>query len=227
MSLDQILDDVVNLITIQIPIYFIPYFLLFYSFFHAFYEKISVNMMYIINSLDESFRMKYMGFFTLSDSICIPYILTSKSKVTVEPDWIYEFVNNTFIHSEFGHHIQHKRLPFIGASLAYVDETKMINMGDLSEWIMEQNISAQDGLVPLKVLVAAWKYCVDETLLFNFENMYLTVITEEGDEHVYNVDTSELVIDTKDLLSEEKPETKLELETETETELHEETKKDA
>jgi hypothetical protein len=145
--------------------------------------------------------MKYMGFFTFSDTICIPYILSSKSKVTVEPEWIYEFHSKSFIHLEFGHHIKHKRLPFIGASLAYIDETNNINMGDLSEWIMEQNICANNELVPLKILVAAWKYSTDNTLFLNFENMYLTVITEEGDELVYNVDTSELVIDSKDLIS--------------------------
>lgn len=200
MSLDQILDSLVNMVTIKIPIYLIPYFLIFYSYFNTIFETIATHIIRFINNVDESFRMKYMGFFTLSDTVCIPYILNSKSKVSVEPDWIYEFTKKTFIHLEFGHHIQNKRLPFIGASLAYVDETDNINMGDLSEWIMEQNICANNELVPLKILVSAWKYSNDETLLLNFENMYLTVITEEGDELVYNVDTSELVIDAKDII---------------------------
>jgi hypothetical protein len=85
-------------------------------------------------------------------------------------------------------------IPFIGASVCRITEDgQERDIYDLSEWIQEQRILAPQprSMIPLQVLVGAWAYYAQVKVPHGFKNMRLTVMTEDGDEKVFNLETEE------------------------------------
>lgn len=91
-------------------------------------------------------------------------------------------------------HVHMCHIPFIGASICRITEDgQERDIYDLSEWIQEQRILASQprSMIPLQVLVGAWAYYAQVKVSNGFKNMRLTVMTEDGDEKVFNLETEE------------------------------------
>jgi hypothetical protein len=207
MSLDTILDTILtslyNFFVYKIPIFFAPYLLRIILYFHNLFTYINEIIHNIINGVRDSLSKKYLCFFKLSDVDYITYTINNNSTFTEEPEWVYDFETKVFSVFEFGHHTSVSHLPYIGASLNYIYENKSKCVGDLSEWIVEQKVNSMDSKIPFQILAAAWKYSFDKTIVISYKNIYLSVITEDGDEITYSLETNKEVVLSVDTDAEE------------------------
>jgi hypothetical protein len=107
-------------------------------------------------------------------------------------EWIYDVQAKQFIHNSVVDLRSH-RIPYLGASLTYripelTDPSwRTCDVGDLSEWIADQTILAPTNELPFQVLVIAWAYCNNVSLIFDFKGYTLTVMNEDGDEIAYSL----------------------------------------
>lgn len=197
MSIDTILDNILttlyNFFVYKIPMFFAPYLLRVLIGFYELFGYINELIHCIIHGVRDSVSKKYLCFFKLSDLDYTTYIINNSSLFTEEPEWIYDFETKVFSLLEFGHHSSLSHLPYIGASLNYVSKINSKSIGDLSDWIVEQKVNSLDANVPFQILVSAWKYSLDKTIIVNFKNVFLTLITEEGEEITYSLETNKKV----------------------------------
>lgn len=202
MSTDSILDQLTNVFynffVYKLPMFFLPFLLNIYTSIQNYYSYFCLFFKNIYNGIRDSLNTKYLAFFRISDVDYFPYIIYPNSKFSDEPQWIYDCDQKLFSLLSFGHHVSLSHLPFIGASLNHISESQSEVIGDLSEWIMEQRINSSDSAIPLQIMVAAWNYCTNNTLTVHFKDMYLTVITEDGEEHTYSLETEEEIINNSD-----------------------------
>jgi hypothetical protein len=197
MSMDTILDNILttlyNFFVYKVPMFFAPFLLRFICYINAYLSYMNEIIHCIIHGVRDSLSKKYLCFFKLSDIDYITYVINNSSLFTEEPEWVYDFDSKVFSLLEFGHHTSLSHLPYIGASLNYVSNINSKSIGDLSDWIVEQKVNSSDAKVPFQILVSAWKYSVDKTIIINFKNVFLTLITEEGEEITYSLETNEKV----------------------------------
>lgn len=197
MSLDNILDTVLttlyNFFMYKIPMFFTPFLLRFICYLNDLLAHMTELIHCIIHGVRDSLSKKYLCFFKLSDIDYSTYVISNNSLFTEEPEWIYDFESKIFSLLEFGHHNSLSHLPYIGASLNYISKFNSKCIGDLSDWIVEQKVNSLDIKIPFQILVAAWKYNLDKTIIINFRNVYITFITEDGDEVTYSLETNEKV----------------------------------
>jgi hypothetical protein len=192
--LDTILTTIYNFFVYKVPMFLAPYLLRIIFYFHNLFTYINEIIHCIVNGIRDSLSKKYLCFFKLSDVDYITYTINNNSTFTEEPEWLYDFESKVFSVLEFGHHTSVSHLPYIGASLNYIYENKSKCIGDLSEWIVEQKVNSMDSKIPFQILVAAWKYSFDKTIVISYKNMYISVITEDGDEITYSLETNEEVV---------------------------------
>jgi hypothetical protein len=208
MSTDTILDQLTTLIynffTYKIPMFLLPFLLKLYNCIQSYFIILNTFFQKVFYGIRDSLNTKYLCFFKLSDTQYFPYIIYPSIKFSDEPQWIYDCNENIFSLLSFGHHVSLSHLPFIGASLNYISDSHTELLGDLSDWIVEQRINSSDSIVPLQVLVAAWNYNTNKTLSVCFKNLYLTVTTDDGEDHTYSLENEEeIIINTEDMNTED------------------------
>jgi hypothetical protein len=198
MSSDTILDQLTTTIytffTLKIPMFLLPYLLKCYNIIETDIMILSNFLQKVFDGIRNSLNTQYLCFFKVSEYNYFPYIMYPSIKFSDEPQWIYDCEQKIFSLLSFGHHVSLSHLPFIGASLNYITDTRTELIGDLSEWIVEQRINSSDSVIPLQVLIAAWNYSTNKTLTLHYKNLYISVITEDGEEHVYSLENEEEII---------------------------------
>lgn len=166
-----------------------PYFLSLYVYLYDLFVILFNQTTITLRAVKDSFNTeKHLGFFKI-DSTYIPAIVNTSDSFNIEPEWLFDFKTKTFTHCEIGHHNKCLRLPYIGATIVNTHNDKEIVV-DLSEWINDIKVYASDSAIPLQLLVATWYYISNKTFIFNYNNMKLDVITDDGDTNVYELGTS-------------------------------------
>jgi hypothetical protein len=106
-------------------------------------------------------------------------------------EWQYMIKTNTFIkygdREEFSEH----SIDLIGASLSRGRQ----HIGDLSEWILDQKVLSDSSYVPFQVIVGAWAYCNHIELYYNYPGHTLTIMTMDGDEKTFDLQTGEEIVE--------------------------------
>jgi hypothetical protein len=185
--IEAFFNSVFNFCFIKAPLYLAPYFLHLYAISLNYYERIQKQSCKTFYAIQNSFRDEFLGFIQVANSQYFPFLMTRNTKYTRDPCWIYNQHEKLFTYSELGVHSSNHNLPFIGASLTLGDQT----IGDLSDWIMDQKVHGPDAAIPLQVMVGAWRYYFDKTYMYSFKNYKLIAITDDGEEHVYNLENEE------------------------------------
>lgn len=188
--LDEVLNTLHNFFMRKVPMFLAPYFLYFYVTILNFLEKVKVQFYKTQLAIQSSFSEEFLGFIKTSQDTYFPFLMNSSIKYSCDPVWIYNPSEKLFTFSELGHHASNRHLPFIGASVAFGNQT----IGDLSDWLMEQQVHAPDSTIPLQVLVSAWRYYYDNTFMYSYKDYTITVITEDGDERVFNLENEDELI---------------------------------
>ena len=192
MSLDTMVDTISQTLltwfTVSLPAFLLPKLLSFYIFMKTFFEVCKRQSLLSFNALYNSLDYRYIAFFKVNDRY-VPVMMNNTDKYTIEPSWIYNMDTQSFTHVESGLTRTKYNFPYIAASVTHNDEA----YGDMSEWIMEQSILSNDTLPPLQVLVSAWKYATENIFMYAFNDYKLLVITEDGDELTYDLETEQKV----------------------------------
>jgi hypothetical protein len=189
-AINNLVNSIISFFTYDMPMFLGPYILYSYVLIQKYLDK-TKNQLYITSSaIRDSFYNEYLGFIKTSSDNYFPFLINSNTKYSCDPKWIYNPTTNVFTYSEIGLHSTNHNIPFIGASVAFGNQT----IGDLSDWIMDQKVHAPDAAIPLQILVSAWRYYYDKTLMFSFKDYTLTVVTEDGDEHTYNLENEEELV---------------------------------
>lgn len=188
-KLDILLNYIFTWFTTTLPITVIPYIMSFYVYMTELLSAGFKQLCVTANAIQDSFDEKYIGYFEVGSKY-IPVLINKTDKYTTEPKWTYNMNTQFFSSCEIGHHTRTFNLPYIGASLSRKENNTYSLIGDMSDWIMEQKIYADDGIVPLQLMVSAWLYSKNGMLTFNYEHLYITLITDTGDEITYDVENS-------------------------------------
>ena len=163
----------------------------------AMVQQMNRSMLAVI----DSFRDETIVFYKY-DGIYYPSVEkknTTRKFMFAYTKWIYDIHTKTFIKAGLVNDFNTYCIPLIGASLTrnvriYTDEPRTQSIGDLSEWVLDQKIYSTDDTIPLQVLVGAWAYCKHIMLHYNYPGYELTVMTMDGDEKVYDLETEEELI---------------------------------
>lgn len=104
--------------------------------------------------------------------------------------WSYDVSKNRFTNldttgGEFANH----SIAFLGASVSHVLDDSSHFLGDLSEWILDQTVWSDSDDVPFQVIVGAWAYCHNISLHYNYPGHTFTVMTLDGDEKTFDLQT--------------------------------------
>jgi hypothetical protein len=164
-----------------------PYFLYSYVAILSYIERVKKQSQITFYAIQNSFQNEILGFIQYSNNQYFPFTMTRFTKYTRDPSWVYNHDTQLFTFSQLGVHSTTHNLPFIGASLSFKNET----IGDLSDWIMDQKVHGPDAAIPLQVMIGAWRYYFDKTFMYSFKDYRLTAITDDGEEHEYNLENEE------------------------------------
>jgi hypothetical protein len=168
--------------------FFAPYFLYSYAQLLKYFDKIKSQASITGYAIQNSFRNEFLAFVKCDNDRYFPFVMTSSTKYSCDPTWIYDNTKKSFTYTELGFHTTHS-LPFIGASLVYKDQP----IGDLSDWLMDQKVHGPVSTIPLQVLIGSWRYYFDRTLMFSFKDYRLEVVTDDGDEKTYDLETGQQI----------------------------------
>lgn len=179
-----------------IPYSVITFLLSYYVSLQEIFDSIKQQAIVSIDALQSSFEDKYIEFYKMNNTTFIPVVATNKKLYNSEPTWIYNLKTKTFTLEEIGGHTSYP-IPFIGASVSYKrdDDSDITPIGDLSEWIMDQTIKGPDGVLPLQVLVGAWRYIHDKTLMISYDGFLFSGITCDGEEVKYDLKTENEIVE--------------------------------
>jgi hypothetical protein len=163
-------------------------------------KQSTVTLKAVLNS----FQFEYIHYYQFN-STYVP-VLTNTTQINFlenSSPWLYSVNKSTFYNLDELDSEQHKHLPMLGAVLSRLNlnssETEEVEeevIGDLSEWIQDQVVYTSNAMVPLQVLVCAWSYCKNQTLMYGYKNYTLTVMDLNGDEKVYDLETEEEIVQT-------------------------------
>ena len=106
-------------------------------------------------------------------------------------EWKYMVATNTFIKGGDTADYSEHSIDLIGAALSRRGQY----IGDLSEWILDQKVLSDSSVVPFQVIVGAWAYCNHITLEYNYPGHTITIMTMEGDEKVYDLQSGEEIVE--------------------------------
>jgi hypothetical protein len=190
-SIDTLINGVVHFFLVSVPTFLIPHALSFYLFCMNFIKFVISQTFRTIKAIIESFMDVTIGFYKNSENTYTPVPFITKNVYNIDPEWLYDISVNSFYHIPSANFKESKNIPFIGASLNFGGHD---TIGDMSEWLMDQKIYSNTISLPLQILVSAWRYSFDGVLMTNFENYHLHVITEEGDDIVYDLNCGKEII---------------------------------
>lgn len=198
-SIDEFFNAVVNMMK-RGALVAAPYLLAAFALAMDLWGQTQRQIIKSLNALQNSFTEDSVIFYFLegngSKNMWVPvasntlimdldkdsYVYSPSRKV-----FSYKYVPSTEI-------IHMCHIPFIGASVCRItDDGQERDIYDLSEWIQEQRIlsSQPRSMIPLQVLVGAWAHYAQVRVSHGFKNMRLSVMTEEGDEKVFDLETEE------------------------------------
>ena len=189
--IDYITHSIFYFVSHQVPMFCAPYFLYFYALFLKYLDKVKNQAKHTWFAIQNSFHEEFLGFVKCNNDQYFPFLMTSATKYSSDPVWIYDHNGQSFTYAELGFHATTRNLPFIGANLMY----KNNSVGDLSDWLMDQKVHGPDSTIPLQVLVGAWRFYFDRTYMFSYKDYSLTVITDDGEETTYNLETGKQSIE--------------------------------
>jgi hypothetical protein len=191
MSIEEQIDFLISLIPYSIITFLMGQYIKLHDLWNAIKKQFYVS----IDALQTSFEDTYLEFYRVND-MYIPVVTSAnKRPYNSEPIWIYNLKRKTFTLEELGSHSSYP-IPFIGASLSYKNGLEEENpIGDLSEWIMDQSINGPDGVLPLQVLVGAWRYAQEKILMISYSGFIFSGITCDGDEARYDLKTEKEIVD--------------------------------
>jgi hypothetical protein len=183
-TMDEMYQTLVNWFTVSLPAFLLPKLLAFYICMKTVFELCKRQTYLSFNALYASFDHRYIAFFKVNDQY-IPILMNSSDKYTIEPSWIYNIDTQSFTHVDGALTRQRISFSYIAASITRNGEP----FGDMSEWIVEQAVLSNNGLPPLQVVVSAWKYMSDNTFIYSFNDYKVILITDDGDEVIYDLAT--------------------------------------
>jgi hypothetical protein len=142
------------------------------------------------SAIKDSFDPPLLAFFKYTD-LYLPVVVNGNAQYSTLPSWVYNVEAKEFtIPNTEEIQMRACRLPFLSASLVHRKDGHETELGDLSEWLGEQNVYGPDGVIPLQVLVGAWMYSKQPpTLLMNYDNLYLKTMNELAEEFTFCVRT--------------------------------------
>lgn len=193
--MDAQIEAFFHYLFVSLPMSCIPYLMATYVYTVEFSQKAWKQTRISWGALYESFQDDYIRFYeVVNNSVVthIPIVTKQQNMYNYQSKWIYSIREKTFVLCEIHHDASDHRLPFIGASLEMIENGKTEVVGDMSEWLMDQTVFAPSAAIPLQLLAAAWLYTaqtLDPTLVFTYKHMRMRVVTEEGEEKVYALDT--------------------------------------
>jgi len=212
MSLDSALDNVTKIMlsfvkwtVTDLPIYLVPFFMNSYVTLMNMYKIVRKQSTLTLKAVLHSFQNEYIHYYQFN-STYIPVVSNTTQMKFLENSspWLYSVSKSTFYNLDGLELDEHAHLPILGAVLSYVKttlsdteedpEVEEIIVDDLSEWIQDQNVYSLNIPVPFQVLVCAWSYCKNQTLMYGYKNYTLTVMDLNGDEKVYNLETGEELV---------------------------------
>lgn len=203
MSIDETLDAFMNAVTNMLKrgaLKAVPYLLAAFALANELWAQILRQLTKSLLALRNSFYDEFVIFYFLegaqNKNMWVPVIPNGLIMELDDESYIYSPKRKVFslknVPTTDPVHMCH--IPFIGASVCRITEDgQERDIYDLSEWIQEQRILASQprSMIPLQVLVGAWAYYAQVKVPNGFKNMRLTVMTEEGDEKVFNLETEE------------------------------------
>ena len=195
--MDGQIDAFFHYLFVSLPMACIPYLMAAYVYSVEGLAKAWHQTKLSCRALCESFQDDYMRFYeVVNNSIVtyIPIVTKQQNMYNYQSKWIYSISEKTFVLCEIHHDVSTHRLPFIGASLEMLENGVTEVVGDMSEWLMDQSIFAPSAAIPLQLLAATWLYTaktLDPTLVFTYKNMRMRIVTEEGEEKLYALDTEQ------------------------------------
>ena len=193
--MDAQIDTFFHYLFVSLPMTLIPYLMSAYVYILDFLNRFWQQTKYSYQALRESFQDDYMRFYEVINNnitTLIPIVTKRQNLYNYQSKWIYSISEKTFFLCEIHHDSTTHRLPFIGASLEMIENGETEVVGDMSEWIMEQSIFAPSAFIPLQLLASAWLYTsqeVDPTLVFTYKNMRMRIVTEDGEEKLFTLDS--------------------------------------
>jgi hypothetical protein len=206
MPIDHILEDFAN----NMYTFFrsgciaaIPYILAALNLANDMWGKCVRQLGKSITALRNSFHDEVLVFYFLNSAettnTWIPVVTNNLIMELDEESYMYSMSRRVFgqynVNDSDMVHMCH--IPFIGASLCRITEDgQERDIYDLSEWIQEQRILSHHprSMIPLQVLVAAWAYYAQVRVSHGFKDMRLSVMTEDGDEKVFDLATEEEIV---------------------------------
>ncbi len=170
----------------------------------------------IVHAILESFKSDVIIFYHQGD-IFYPSVEkenTLHKFMVGDAKWSYNVTKQRFTNldtsgDEFAEH----SIAFLGASVSRIVDDSTHFLGDMSEWILDQTVWSDSEDVPFQVLVGAWAYCHKVSLHYNYPGHTFTVMTLDGDEHTFDLQTSQemqLPPSPTDEISDEESESSLE-----------------
>lgn len=146
-----------------------------------------------VTAMIDSFHNERIYFYD-DGALYYPIVITNRNRqrlFTGNHSWTYDVQKKQFIHEDYDGVTRTHRIPYLGASLLYtipdVGTCRQVQVGDLSEWIGEQTIQSSTNELPLQVLVSAWAYCQQLSIVVGYKGYQLTVMNEDGDEVSYSL----------------------------------------
>jgi hypothetical protein len=159
-------------------------------------RQLTKSILALRNSFQDDFVIFYYLEGAQNKNMWVPVIPNGLIMELDEDSYIYSPKRKVFSLKDTPNtdavHMCH--IPFIGASVCRITEDgQERDIYDLSEWIQEQRVLASQprSMIPLQVLVGAWAYYAQVKVTNGFKNMRLNVMTEDGDEKVFNLETEE------------------------------------
>jgi hypothetical protein len=195
--MEQQIDAFFHYFLVSLPMSCIPYLMAVYVYSIEALTKVWHQSKISFGALRESFQDDYIRFYEVVNNTLVTYIpivTKQQNMYNYQSKWIYSISENTFVLCEIHHDVRTHRLPFIGASLEMFENGSTEAVGDMSEWLMDQSIFAPSAILPLQLLAAAWLYTaktLDPTLVFTYKNMRMRIVTEDGEEKLYALDTEQ------------------------------------
>ncbi len=106
--------------------------------------------------------------------------------------WIYRVAEKRFINLDTnGDEFTNHSIPFLGASVSRTVDNSVHFLGDLSEWILDQTVWSNSEDVPIQIIVAAWAYSHGVSLHYNYPGYTFTVMTMDGDEKMFDLQSGQ------------------------------------
>lgn len=151
-----------------------------------------------IHAILESFKQDIIVFYQHNEMFypSVEKEHTLRKLMIGDAKWIYHVTTKRFVNLGLADDecLEHS-IGFLGASVSRVVDDSSHFLGDMSEWILDQTIWSDSEDIPFQVLVGAWAYCHGVSLHYNYPGHIVTVMTMDGDEQIFDLQTGQVQIE--------------------------------